>query len=199
LKSSRIKRSTSAGGEDIMMTTPDLCIAAVILFSILIGIVRGFIKESISLVTWLVAIALSIYFAGNISQHMTFTKIGLVKSMVAFLVIFVGVVFIGAIVNYMVGSFIRRTPFSLPDRILGSAFGLFRGVALVSILVLLAGLTPLPEAPWWQNSYSINKFQGFALWLKDRLPDETAKVFRFPGDPAYTQDRELDQAMNEVE
>ena len=94
----------------------------------------------------------------------------------------------------MIGSFVRRTPFSLPDRILGSAFGLLRGVALVSILILLAGLTPFPEAPWWQGSYSIAKFQNFAIWLKDRLPDETAKVFRFPGDPNLNEENVLDQA-----
>lgn len=175
-------------------TTPDLLIGGSILLSILIGIGRGFVKESISLITWLIAIGLSIFYAGSVSSHITFTKIGLVKSLIAFLVIFVGVVFIGAIVNYVVGSFVRKTPFSVPDRILGSMFGLFRGVALVTILVLLAGLTPFPEAPWWENSYSINKFQGFALWLKDRLPDDIANVFHFPGDPVISQEKELDQA-----
>ena len=66
------------------VTTPDLIISAVILLSILIGIGRGFVKESISLVTWLVAVMLSILYAGNVSHHMTFTKVSLVKSLVAF-------------------------------------------------------------------------------------------------------------------
>lgn len=178
----------------MILTTADLLVGGSIFLSVLIGITRGFVKESISLITWLVAIGLSIFYAGSVSSHITFTKIGLVKNLIAFLIIFVGIVFLGAIINYMVGSFVRRTPFSVPDRILGSAFGLLRGVALVTILVLLAGLTPFPEAPWWQSSYTINKFQGFALWLKDRLPDDIAKVFRFPGDPVVSQEKELDQA-----
>lgn len=176
------------------LSTPDIVISVMIFLSVLIGIARGFIKESISLVTWLVAIAVSILYASDLSEHMTFTKVTLVRSLTAFLIIFVSIVFVGAIINYMVGTFIRKTPFSAPDRILGSAFGFFRGVAFVSILVLLAGLTPLPEAPWWQKSYMVSKFQVFAIWLKDRLPDENAKVFRFPGDPMISQEKELDQA-----
>lgn len=176
------------------ISTPDLIISSMIGLSILIGIARGFVKESISLITWLVAIALSILYAGDLSEHMTFTKVTLVRSLISFLLIFVSIVLVGAIINYMVGAFIRKTPFSAPDRILGSLFGLFRGVAFVSVLVLLAGLTPLPEAPWWQSSYMVSRFQVFAIWLKDRLPDEHAKVFRFPGDPTYTQESELEKA-----
>lgn len=172
--------------------TPDLIISGMIVLSVLIGVARGFVKESISLITWLVALALSILYAGDLSDHMTFTKVTLIRSLTSFLLIFVSIVFVGAIVNYMVGSFIRKTPFSAPDRILGSLFGLLRGVAFVSILVLLAGLTPLTEAPWWQTSYMVSKFQVYAIWLKDRLPDEHAKEFRFPGDPTFTQEHESD-------
>jgi len=174
--------------------TPDLIIAGMIVLSILIGIARGFVKESISLVTWIVAIVLSILYSGSLAEYMTFTKVTLVRSLTAFLLIFLSIIFAGAIVNYTVGTLVRKTPFSAPDRVLGFAFGFLRGVVFVSILVLLAGLTPLPEAPWWQGSYMVSRFQVFAIWLKDRLPDEHAKVFHFPGEPGYTQEKELDQA-----
>lgn len=180
----------------MVIGVPDLAIVVIILLSIFIGIIRGLIKESISLVTWLVAIMLAVLYSSGLSEHMTFTQISLVRSLTAFLLIFVGTVFVGAIFNYLVGSFIRKTPFSIPDRILGSAFGLLRGVVFVTILTLLAGLTPLPDESWWQESYALSRFQVLAIWLKDRLPDEHAQAFRFPSDDIkgqkkLTQGRDL--------
>ncbi|MFI4937052.1 MAG: CvpA family protein [Candidatus Berkiellales bacterium] len=163
--------------------TPDLIIIGIILLSVLIGVVRGLIKESISLVTWITAIVLAGMFAKEFSHYITFIKADFIRWLIAFLLIFIGVVFIGAIINFVVGSLIRQTPFSAPDRVLGSLFGLLRGMVLVTILVLLGGLTPLPEEKWWQESYSISQFQGLALWLRDRLPEDIAKGFRFQGEP----------------
>ncbi len=149
------------------------------LLSILIGIVRGFVKESISLVTWVVAIGLAVVYTTHLAEHMTFTKHSFAKNLASFLVIFVGTVFIGAIINYIIGGMIRKTPFSIPDRVLGSLFGVLRGICFITILVLVAGLTPFPQEKWWQDSYAINRFQVLAIWVKDRLPDENAKVFHF--------------------
>lgn len=162
--------------------TPDLIIVSLICLSILIGIARGFVKESISLITWVVAIGLSMLFTSDLASFMTFTKIPLVRMISAFLVIFVGIIFVGAIINFLIGVFIRKTPFSIPDRILGSIFGLLRGIVFVTILVLLGGLTPFPETPWWQESYAVSRFQELAIWLKEQLPEDNAKVFHFPGE-----------------
>ncbi|MBS0289397.1 MAG: CvpA family protein [Proteobacteria bacterium] len=159
--------------------TPDLIISGIMLLSILIGVIRGFVKESISLVSWVIAIGLAIVYVNPLSAHMTFTKIGFVRNLSAFLIIFVGTVFVGALINYFVGGFIRKTPFSMPDRVLGSAFGALRGVFVATMLILLGGLTSLPEELWWQESYAIEHFQEIAIWVKDRFPDEIAKVFRF--------------------
>lgn len=180
----------------MVMGIPDFIILGIILLSILIGVVRGLIKESISLVTWIIAIFLAVVYATPLSTYMTFTKIALVRSLSAFLLIFVGTVFIGAIFNYIVGGLVRKTPFSIPDRILGSVFGLLRGFVFVTILTLLGGLTPMPEEHWWHESYALSQFQVLAVWLKDKLPEENAQVFHFPGEKVegekqLTQGRDL--------
>ncbi|MGE4350203.1 MAG: CvpA family protein [Candidatus Berkiella sp.] len=159
---------------------PDILILAVIIFSILIGLFRGFIKESISLVTWISAIVLAIVFSGPFSSILTFTKEPFIRTIAAFFIIFILTVLVGSIINFFVGKLVRSTPFSSPDRVLGGAFGLFRGVVIVTIVVLLAGLTPLTKADTWTSSYSIEKFEVLALWVKDRLPEEHAKPFKFP-------------------
>lgn len=160
--------------------TPDLIIIILILLSIIIGIIRGFIKETISLVTWIVAIVLAINYAEPLSTIMTFTKREFVRTITAFLLIFVGVGFLGALMNALIGNFIRKTPFSIPDRVLGSMFGFLRGCVLVTLLVLLAGLTPFPETTWWEKSYTIAKFEEVAIWFKERLPENNELAFHFP-------------------
>jgi len=159
--------------------TPDLVIIVAILFSVLIGIIRGFIKEFVSLVTWVIAAVLAMMFSNTLAQFITFTKVPFIKTLIAFLGIFISCLFVGAVLNFIIGTFVRRTPFSIPDRILGSAFGLFRGVAVVTILVLLATLTPIPEKHWWQESYLIARIEVLSLWVKAQLPNEYAQVFAF--------------------
>jgi len=56
------------------------------------------------------------------------------------------------------------------DRLLGLVFGFIRGAVLVCVLVILAGLTPLPQDTWWKQSRLLPPFQSLALWLKDRMP-----------------------------
>jgi len=159
------------------LSTPDTIIIGIIVLSVLIGIVRGFVKELISLVTWIVAIFLAVRYSNHIAAFMTFTDHKTVRNIVAFIIIFVGTIFVGALINYGIGSLVRKTPFSIADKILGGGFGIPRGGALVTLLILLGGLTSFPEEPWWKKSPMIAYFQGLALWVKEQLPDENAKVF----------------------
>lgn len=176
--------------------TPDVIIIGIILVSILIGIVRGFVKEFISLVTWVVAIVLAAMFTTPFASYMTFTSKPFVRSLCAFLIIFVSVVFVGAIINYIVGTLVRRTPFSGADRVLGMCFGVLRGIVFITILVLLGGLTPWPKEQWWQSSYFIPRVQVLSLWLHEQLPEEYAKTFDF-SDKVATADRKSEKKLED--
>lgn len=158
---------------------PDLVILAIILLSILISFFRGFIKEVISLLSWMFAAWMAFLLAAPLADYMTFTKVESIRAIVAFMIVFVGLIFMGSLVNFIVGRFIRKTPFSMADRTLGLGFGALRGVLVVSLLVFFAGLTPMPQDQWWQQSFTINKFQNIALWIKDALPEQLATNFDF--------------------
>lgn len=176
--------------EEYALGWPDIFIAGAILLSIIIGLLRGLIKESISLVTWIIAIMLAVIFSPGLAEHMTFTQVAFIQTVTAFFIIFISSVLIGSIVNFFIGKLIRKTPFSSPDRALGAVFGLLRGVVVVTIVVLLAGLTPVPTSSWWQQSFSIEKFEVLAIWVKDRLPEEHAKPFNFPEHSPAKQDKD---------
>jgi membrane protein required for colicin V production len=45
----------------------------------------------------------------------------------------------------------------------------------VAILVLFAGLTPMPQDSWWQSSQLIGYFQEFAMWMREYLPEDISE------------------------
>ena len=65
-----------------------------------------------------------------------------------------------------------RTGLTGTDRMIGMIFGIARGVVLVSVLVLLAGMTTMPQDPWWQQSVLIDVFHKLALWLRYTVAPE---------------------------
>jgi membrane protein required for colicin V production len=67
------------------------------------------------------------------------------------------------------------------DRLLGMVFGLARGFALVTLVVLLLGFTPFRRDPWWHESRLMPNFEAGAHWLGDRLPGEVAKYLEPAG------------------
>ena len=158
---------------------PDLIILSVIAISVVISFVRGFIKELISLLSWVFAAWIAFVLSKPLSSWITFVDIESMRILIAFLVIFILMVFAGAIVNFLVGKFVRKTPFSLPDRMLGVGFGFLRGVVIVCLLIFFAGLTPLPKDAWWKQSFTVAQFEKAAVWFKDLLPDTMGKHFVF--------------------
>ena len=86
---------------------------------------------------------------------------------------------IGGLVNYLIIQLVERTGMSGTDRLIGMVFGAARGVLLVAVLVLLAGLTPMPEEGWWLQSSLVGYFEELAFWLRDLLPPEISGRFRY--------------------
>ena len=77
------------------------------------------------------------------------------------------------------GQGVDKTGLSGTDRVLGIVFGVVRGVVVVALLVLLAGLTTMPKDPWWGESALLGHFQVIALELRALLPPDMAAYFNF--------------------
>ncbi len=158
----------------------DIIILVVILISALISLVRGFVKESISLATWLAAgfLALSYYLVLADILH-SYIESPTISQAVAFAILFITTLIVGAIINFMISQVVDKTGLSGTDKTLGVIFGAARGVLIVSMIVLFAGLTPMPSENWWQESLLVEHFMGLALWIKDLMPAEVAGRFTF--------------------
>jgi len=161
------------------MSWLDLVIIAIILISTLISLVRGFIKESVSLASWILAGFLAFrYFSVFSEVLLPYIESPTLRAGTAFSVIFVSTLIIGAIINFMLSQMVSKTGLSGTDKTLGMVFGAARGVLIVTMLVLLAGLSPtLLSETWWQESAMIDYFTKLASWLKDILPQDIASRF----------------------
>ena len=87
---------------------------------------------------------------------------------VAWAVLFVATLLVGMLLTYVIGQLVKATGLSGTDRLIGSLFGIARGLVLVLvILVLVPKALPVDEDPWWQQSQLIPQFLKFEQWASD--------------------------------
>lgn len=160
------------------MSWVDLIIVVIIVVSALISVVRGFVKESISLASWILAGFIGLrYFAPLADLLEPYVESPTIRVGSAFAILFITTLIVGAIVNFMASQAVSKTGLSGTDKSLGVVFGAARGLLIVTMLVLLAGLTPMPTEPWWNESAMIEFFTEMANWIKDILPQDIAGRF----------------------
>jgi len=162
------------------MTWVDYLIVGIIGLSALISLVRGFVREALSLAAWILAISVAWgYFRWFSGYLPVWVGTPSLRLGLAFFILFLVVLILGGLVGFLIGQWLDKTGLSGGDQLLGMIFGAARGALLVAILVLLAGLTALPQDPWWRDSYLIAHFQRLAAWLLGLLPRDIAEYFRF--------------------
>lgn len=160
------------------MSIVDYVIVAIILVSTLISLVRGFVKEVISLLTWVAAFVVALTFSASAASLVPpAVDIPSARVAIAFMILFVIVLILGGIINWAISTLVNKTGLSGTDRSVGMVFGLARGIFIIAILILLAGLTAAPQAPWWHDSMLIPHFTTVAEWIKALLPADMAQYF----------------------
>jgi membrane protein required for colicin V production len=162
------------------MITVDYIILGIIALSAIISLFRGFVKEAFSLFLWISAFWLSWMFFRDVAAWLIqWISLPSARLGISFALIMIVVLIIGGIIGYLLSKLVEHTGLSGTDRLLGVFFGVARGVVIVAILILLAGLTPMPEDPWWNESLLIGHFQEISVWLKGLLPEDIAQYFSY--------------------
>lgn len=140
--------------------TADWVLVGILLVSTAISLRRGFVKEALSLLTWLVAFVVARLFAAQLSTLLAEqVSVPSLRLGLAFLILFVGTLLLGSVVSFLLGELIRITGLSSTDRLLGMVFGFARGALIVVIAVALLRLTPVTGDPWYQSSMLIPVFE----------------------------------------
>ena len=151
------------------IATVDWGIVGIISISGLISLVRGFVKEAMSLVIWIAAFAVAMNFKEPAADFLVnFIALASIRQLAAWGSLFVGTLLLGAVVNFLLGKLVSSTGLSGTDRTLGLVFGVFRGLLIVlALVIILPQAVPVDKDPWWLASSLIPLFQGFEAWGRE--------------------------------
>jgi membrane protein required for colicin V production len=163
-----------------MLTAFDYAALAVIGLSALRGAWRGLLAEVFGLIGWVAAFFVASRYVGVLVPYIPANWPGgaLTQWLLAFAAVMVGVVLVAGIVSALISRLVAASGLDGVDRSLGMMFGVVRGILLVLVLVVLAGLTDLPKQEFWRNAllrpYAVEGVHE----LKPLLPEALAQYVR---------------------
>ncbi len=150
----------------------DYAILGVIVVSVIVSVIRGFMREALSLISWVLALWVALSFADDLAVQLNnVIAQPQIRLAVAFVMLFVITLFIGGLFNFIFGGLVQRSGLTGTDRSLGMVFGFARGGLVVALLLLIGSLSALSDSEWWKSSALIPYFKPFAVWLKSFLQE----------------------------
>jgi membrane protein required for colicin V production len=162
------------------MTLFDLGVAVIAGLSVLLSLIRGLVREMLALAAWIVAFLAANLLAGAVAHWMPEAiPSEELKLMAGFLTVFVVVLLAMNVLAVVASKLIKGAGLTLEDRLLGGVFGLARGLLVVMVIVLLAGLTSLPRQAVWRDAVLSDPLVAFAGIIKAWLPVELAQRIRY--------------------
>lgn len=154
------------------MAVLDWVFLAVLGLSLLLGALRGFVYEVLSVASWIAAFVLAQWLAPQAGDLLPMSGAAQpLRYAAGFAVVFVAAVFAGGLVAWGCRKLIEAVGLRPVDRALGGAFGLVRGVVLLLALAVVVNMTALRSAAWWAESAGAGVATAALRGLKPVLPE----------------------------
>src|ERR1700716_133495 len=157
------------------VTLLDLILLGVMLISGLLAMVRGFMREILSIAAWGAAALVTLYaYSKLLPTAKTYFNNDTVASVVVVAGVFIGTLIVVSIITVRISDMILDSRIGALDRTLGFLFGLARGLLIVVVAFLFfSWLVPDKQRPdWVANAKSRVVLQGTGDWLMALLPDD---------------------------
>lgn len=178
----------------------DYVIVAVVGVLAFLGILRGFVLGLLSLCGWIAGGWLVLVFGARGAELLgPYVSLPEARYLLASLALFVSAVLLTGLLARVLGAVVERQGLSGMNRALGMILGAARGVLLVTVVALLARLTPLPEHPWWSGSKLLPFFERPALRVRHSLPPELIGRFTLPEGPEGLEGPEELEEIEELQ
>ena len=153
------------------MTIFDFVVLIIFVVSVLLSIVRGIVRESLSLAGWVVAYMVAKIFAKDFMSVLPLSiNDESLRMVISFTAIFLAVLIVMSMLTMLASALIRTVGLGSADRLLGALFGFARGLLVVLLLVLSAGLTTLPQEPFWQKALLSKPLETGVIMIMPWLP-----------------------------
>jgi membrane protein required for colicin V production len=163
------------------MTPVDWAIVAIFGLSLLLGVVRGVLRELFALAGWIAGLLLAWRFAEPLAHLLPFELPLGARTALVGLVIVVATLLAAALLAALLRSLLTLAKLSLEDRLLGAIFGLVRGAIVVGLAVLLGTAAGVAREPWWQGSKLLPWAQASVRFASPLLPQSLARHALNPG------------------
>ncbi len=158
------------------MGLTDGLLLTVLLLSVLLGAWRGLVYEVLSVASWVAAFVLAQAYADELALMLPLKGLSPPLQLAAgFLVVFIAVAFAGGLLAWLVKKLVASVGLRPVDRILGSAFGLARGVVMLLAFAVVVSMSPLRDALWWQGAVVADMLEATLHAIKPLLPEPVAR------------------------
>lgn len=162
------------------MTSFDYAVLIILGLSILLSMMRGFVREILALASWVVAFFVAKAYVFELAPLLPEAIPNpSLRYLAAFLILFLATLLVCSLLAIALSQVFKRIGLSWLDRMLGAFFGLARGILIVVIFVLLAGLTSLPQDMRWRNAMFSAPLEAAVYSLLPWFPHDVAKRVKY--------------------
>ena len=162
------------------MTGFDYIVLVIIGLSVLLSMMRGGLREVLALAGWVVAFYVGrTYTSLLIPLLPTSIPTESLKVLAAFLILFLATLLVTSLISITLSQLLKKIGLGWFNRFFGGLFGLVRGLIIVAVLVLLAGLTNIPKDLMWRNAMFSAPLEAFVLTCLPWMPQSIAKHVKY--------------------
>lgn len=162
------------------MTVFDYGVLAIVGLSSLLSMMRGFLRESLSLAGWVAAFFVARLYTTELAPLLpNAIPTDALRMLAAFLILFLATLLVSSLLAIALSEVFKKVGLGWLDRWLGAIFGLARGVIIVGVLVLLAGLTSIPQDARWRNAMFSAPLEAMVTHALPWLPQAVASHIRY--------------------
>ncbi len=162
------------------MTAFDYTVLAILGLSIIFSVMRGLVKEVLSILAWFVAFYVGRTYTDQMLPLMpTDIPSESLRTLAAFLVLFLATLLLATLLAIAISAIFKKIGLGWLNRVLGAVFGAFRGVLVVCILVLLAGMTEIPKDAHWKNAMFSAPIEALVVSMLPWLPEGISKHVKY--------------------
>jgi membrane protein required for colicin V production len=162
------------------MTLFDYVVLTIIAASVIVSLMRGFAREVLALAGWVIAFVAANALSATVAAWFApiISDVSL-RALTAFVAVFILTLIAASLLAMGVSRLLKGAGLGLEDRLLGGFFGLARGLLIVMLIVLLAGLTALPRQPAWSDAMLSPPLEALAGAIKPWLTQAVSRYISY--------------------
>jgi membrane protein required for colicin V production len=162
------------------MTYFDYAVLGIIGLSVLIGVMRGLLREVLSILGWIAAFLVAKFYTIQLSPLLPEAiPSDSIRYLAAFVILFLVTLLVTSLLAIALSQAFKLTGLGFLDRICGAFFGIVRGLMIVGVIVFLCGLTDLPKKASWSSSMFSAPLEAMVMAVKPWMPPALAERLNY--------------------